>query len=375
MRELPSVQTSRITPKPVIETPVKHDKKMQMDKDADIKIINLQISTELQNLGIYEHLFEEGVTEIVINDPGRYFIEKDSAWHECKAPNKESDRNIESLGQLLINESKRNQKFDSDHPMLSLTMPGDARIQLVRRPAAEHASLTIRIPSKVNFTLDQYEKNGLFDRIIPITETITEEDQQLKDLLKKKDYRRFLELAIETRKNIVVSGATGSGKTTFMKSLLGLISREERIITIEDAREIFIEDHPNRVHLMYPKSASSSSVTAKSCLEATLRMKPDRIILAEVRGDEAFYFVRACGNGHSGSITSCHADSALMAYEQIALMINAAQEGASLSHDVIKRLIYMTIDVSIHFANHHGKRFITGVDFEPERKLQMLHHG
>ena len=375
MRELPSVQTSRITPKPVIETSVKHDKKMQMDKDADIKVIDLQISTELRNLGIYEHLFEEGVTEIVINDPGRYFIEKDSAWHECNAPNKESDRNIESLGQLLINESKRNQKFDSDHPMLSLTMPGDARIQLVRRPAAEHASLTIRIPSKVNFTLDQYEKNGLFDRIIPITETITEEDQQLKDLLKKKDYRRFLELAIETRKNIVVSGATGSGKTTFMKSLLGLISREERIITIEDAREIFIEDHPNRVHLMYPKSASSSSVTAKSCLEATLRMKPDRIILAEVRGDEAFYFVRACGNGHSGSITSCHADSALMAYEQIALMINAAQEGASLSHDVIKRLIYMTIDVSIHFANHHGKRFITGVDFEPERKLQMLHHG
>lgn len=375
MSELPSAQTSRITPKPVIETSVKHDKKMQMDKNADIKVIDLQISTELRNLGIYEHLFEEGVTEIVINDPGRYFIEKDSAWHECNAPNKESDRNIESLGQLLINESKRNQKFDSDHPMLSLTMPGDARIQLVRRPAAEHASLTIRIPSKVNFTLDQYEKNGLFDRIIPITETITEEDQQLKDLLKKKDYRRFLELAIETRKNIVVSGATGSGKTTFMKSLLGLISREERIITIEDAREIFIEDHPNRVHLMYPKSASSSSVTAKSCLEATLRMKPDRIILAEVRGDEAFYFVRACGNGHSGSITSCHADSALMAYEQIALMINAAQEGASLSHDVIKRLIYMTIDVSIHFANHHGKRFITGVDFEPERKLQMLHHG
>ena len=375
MSELPSAKTSRITPKPVIETSVKHDKKMQMDKDADIKVIDLQISTELRNLGIYEHLFEEGVTEIVINDPGRYFIEKDSAWHECNAPNKESDRNIESLGQLLINESKRNQKFDSDHPMLSLTMPGDARIQLVRRPAAEHASLTIRIPSKVNFTLDQYEKNGLFDRIIPITETITEEDQQLKDLLKKKNYRRFLELAIETRKNIVVSGATGSGKTTFMKSLLGLISREERIITIEDAREIFIEDHPNRVHLMYPKSASSSSVTAKSCLEATLRMKPDRIILAEVRGDEAFYFVRACGNGHSGSITSCHADSALMAYEQIALMINAAQEGASLSHDVIKRLIYMTIDVSIHFANHHGKRFITGVDFEPERKLQMLHHG
>ena len=351
------------------------DRKMLMDGEAEVKIINQQIITELDKLGIYKHLSEKGVTEIVINDPGRHFVEKDSVWHEIESPDVDSDNLIEALGQLLINESERSQNFDSDNPMLSLTMPGNARIQLVRKPAAEHASLTIRIPSKVNFTLDQYAKNGLFDRIIPITETITKEDQQLKDLLKKKDYRRFLELAIETRKNIVVSGATGSGKTTFMKSLLGLISKEERIITIEDAREIFIEDHPNRVHLMYPKSASSSSVTAKSCLEATLRMKPDRIILAEVRGDEAFYFVRACGNGHSGSITSCHADSALMAYEQIALMINAAKEGASLSHDVIKRLIYMTIDISIHFANHHGKRFITGIDFEPERKLQMLHHG
>ena len=103
-------------------------------------------------------------------------------------------------------------------------------------------------------------------------------------------------------------------------------------------------------------------------------MKPDRIILAEIRGDEGFYFVRACGNGHSGSMTSCHADSALMAYEQIALMINAAPEGAALSYDVIRRLIFMTIDISIHFANIGGRRFITGIDFDPERKMRMLKH-
>ena len=101
-------------------------------------------------------------------------------------------------------------------------------------------------------------------------------------------------------------------------------------------------------------------------------MKPDRIVLAEVRGDEAFYFIRACGNGHSGSITSCHADSAMMAYEQLALMINASPEGASLSYDVIKRLIFMVIDISIHFHNFGGKRRITAIDFQPERKLEML---
>ena len=158
-----------------------------------------------------------------------------------------------------------------------------------------------------------------------------------------------------------------------MKTLINLIPHSQRIITIEDAREIFIP-HPNKVHLLYPKNASDSTVTAKSCLEATLRMKPDRIILAEVRGDEAFFFVRACGNGHSGSITSLHADSALMAYEQLALMINAAPEGAGLTYDVIRRLIYMTIDISIHFQAHGNQRHITGIDFSPERKVRMLRH-
>lgn len=332
-----------------------------------------QIEHRFSSLGILDLLTMEGVTEIAINQPNIIYFEKNSCWEHRVFTNK-SDELIEDLGTLLINHIGQNQKFDANHPMLSLTMPGGERAQLIRKPAAEKCSLTIRIPSKYKFTMDEYENKGLFKEIIPSNGDISPEDKELQALIAQKQYRKFLEAAITYRKNIVVSGATGSGKTTFMKTLLDLISHRERIITIEDARELFI-DHPNKVHLMYPKSVSESTVTAKSCLEATLRMKPDRIILAEVRGNEAFYFIRACGNGHSGSITSCHADSALMAYEQLALMINASPEGASLSYDVIRRLIMMTIDISIHFSNHAGKRYITAIDFNPERKLRMLCQG
>lgn len=340
-----------------------------MTETVQTKIVK-QIENVYKTLGIFDFMSEDGVTEIVINEPNVIYIEKNSNWERHDFDN-DSNQLITGLGTLLINSMGQNQKFDKNNPMLSLTMPNGERAQLVRTPAAEHCSLTVRIPSSKQFTLDQYAENKLFDEIIPATTSISDEDRELQEYLQQGEYRQFIEKIIEYRKNIVVSGATGSGKTTFMKSMLDLIPLDERIITIEDAREIFI-DHPNKVHLMYPKSMSESSVTAKSCLEATLRMKPDRIILAEVRGDEAFYFVRACGNGHSGSITSCHADSALMAYEQLALMIKASPEGSTLAYDVIKRLIMMNIDVSIHFSNYHGKRRISGIDFNPERKLSIL---
>lgn len=330
-----------------------------------------QIDFAFEQLGVRELMELPGVTEVAINEPNMVWYEQNSTWKSVEKPQNKSNSLIAGLGTLLINSDGKSQEYNENNPMLSLTMPNGARAQLVRKPAAENASLTVRIPSKNKFTMDEYEKQGLFDAIIPNAGEISPEDKELEALLKAKEYRRFLEAAIAYRKNIVVSGATGSGKTTFMKTLIDLIDYKERIITIEDARELFI-DQPNKVHLMYPKSISQSTVTAKSCLEATLRMKPDRIILAEVRGDEAFYFIRACGNGHSGSITSCHADSALMAYEQLALMINASPEGAGLSHEVIKRLIMMTIDISIHFANHSGKRYITAIDFQPTRKFKLL---
>src|SRR5690606_34337365 len=138
---------------------------------------------------------------------------------------------------------------------------------------------------------------------------------------------------------------------------------DERLVTIEDARELFISQ-PNAVHLLYSKRAQGSAkVTAKSCMEACLRMKPDRIILAELRGDEAFYFIRNCASGHPGSITSCHAGSTSQTWDQLALMVKASDEGAGLEFGTIRRLLAMTIDLVVHVSAHVGRRRITGLEF------------
>jgi type IV secretion system protein VirB11 len=100
-------------------------------------------------------------------------------------------------------------------------------------------------------------------------------------------------------------------------------------------------------------------------MEACLRMKPDRIILAELRGDEAFYFIRNCASGHPGSITSCHAGSTRQTWDQLALMIKASREGAGLEYDAILRLLKLTIDIVVHVAVHGGRRAITAIEFDP----------
>lgn len=341
-----------------------------MSNDINIR----QIQSCYPTLGIAPFMEQDGVTEIAINDDKGIWVERHSQW-EFHPHLFEVDlhEQTSTFGTLIVNYLGADQPFNKKNPMLSATLPTGQRCQLVLPPAANgHPSITIRVPSKLRLTLNDYAKAGMFDRIQPITNDISEVDKKLLQLKKNKDYAGFLKMAILSNKNIVFSGATGSGKTLFMMTLLSLIPHNQRIITIEDAREIIL-DQPNKVHLVYPKKGEGapSSVTAKTCLEATLRMKPCRIALAEIRGDEAFYFARACGNGHSGSITSCHADSALMAYEQIAYMIQSSPEGSGLGYDVIKRLLHMTIDISIHI--HKGDhRHITGIDFQPERKLNTL---
>jgi type IV secretion system protein VirB11 len=337
------------------------------------QILKHQIDEQFLQLGIKDILNEEGVTEIAINDDTQIFVEKNGAWEARSFDLSSANANILMLGQQLINGREGAEALNSTQPFLSITMPNSERCQIVLPPAADKfASLTIRVPSRKDFLMSDYENSGLFARVKPVSNVISENDKILKNLISNGEYGEFIRQATKFRKNIVFSGATGSGKTTFMKTTINEIDEAERIITIEDSRELFIK-HQNKVHLVYPKdSKSTSTVTAKGCLEATLRMNPSRIILAEIRGDEAFYFIRACGNGHDGSITSCHAESPLMAYEQIALMIKASKEGAALEYDVIKKLIYMTIDISVHFGVDKLGRFISGIDFNPERKLNLL---
>lgn len=317
-------------------------------------------------LGIRDILASGEVNEVCINRPGELYLERRGCWERLEVPGLTFER-ARQFCTAVVNESNTGQRITDTEPVVSLTFPTGQRAQFVIPPACEAGSLsiTIRLPSRSSRTLDDYVQDGFFEHIVEGSPGLSDIDQELLELRDQRRYADFFRRAVLGRKNIVVAGATGSGKTTFMKSLVSHIPVNERLVTIEDARELFL-DQPNVVHLLYSKGGQGTAqVTAKSCMEACLRMKPDRIILAELRGDESFYFIRNCASGHPGSITSCHAGSIEQTWDQLALMVKASAEGAGLEFATIKRLLRLTIDIVVHISAHGGSRHISGIDFAP----------
>lgn len=324
------------------------------------------LAYQYEVLGISEYMESPEVTEICINRPGELYLESSAGWRRIPVPTLSFER-ARQFCTAVVNESNTGQRITDTDPVVSLTFPTGQRAQFVIPPACDagKVSITIRMPSRQAKTLQQYQQEGFFDQILEQDHDLGDHDRELLELLQSRRHAEFFEKAVLFRKNILVSGATGSGKTTFMKSLVNHIPDSERLVTIEDARELFVSQQ-NVVHLLYSKGGqSASNVSAKSCMEACLRMKPDRIILAELRGDESFYFIRNCASGHPGSITSCHAGSTAQAWDQLALMVKASPEGAGLEFATIKQLLTMTIDVVVHIKAHAGNRYITGIDFDP----------
>lgn len=315
-------------------------------------------------------LDDDDVTEIAVNRPGEVWVEARSRW-SCHAVPGADLAMLMSLATATATYSS--QAISSSTPLLSAALPDGSRIQFVVPPAVEEGrvSFTLRKPARSTMTLADFESSGLFDEVQPIKAGLSTVDEALVQLLKQGQYASFCRAAVKARKNIVVCGATGSGKTTFMKGLTAEIPLTERLITIEDVRELFLP-HKNAVHLLYSKGGQSQANTsAKSLLESCLRMKPDRILLAELRGDECLYFVRNAASGHPGSITSCHAGSTAMAFEQMAIMIQDSPGGANLTFDTIKRLLQLTIDVIVQFQCVDGRRSISEIYFDPEVKANL----
>lgn len=340
--------------------------------------IQLQASTEFVEyqfkvLGITELLRDPSITEICINRAGHAYIESRSSWRQVEVPGLTLER-ARMFCTALLNESRTGQSITDTHPLVSFTFPTGQRAQFVIPPAVEPGSIsiTIRLPSRRQLSLEDHQASGLFERLTTVKSSLSEVDEELIRLKREGKFIEFFKLAVQARKNIVVAGATGSGKTTFMKSLVSHIPIEERLITIEDARELYLP-HPNAVHLLYSKGGrSTAQVSAKDCMEACLRMKPDRILLAELRGDEAFFFIRNCASGHPGSITSCHAGSVSQAWDQMALMVKASTEGRGLEFGVIKTLLRLTIDIVAHMHCHGGRRQLSGIEFVAEQPTDAL---
>jgi len=260
-------------------------------------------------------------------------------------------------------------------PILSAILPKGERVQIVRPPACEHGtiSVTIRKPSESVYTLDDYQKQGFFDTVPAAPTDITDSQQKLIELKESGDMRAFLTRAVLSGQNIVIAGETNSGKTTLMKALIQEIPTDQRLITIEDVPELFLPIHPNHAHLFYQAAfadTSSAEVTATALLKCCLRMNPDRIMLAELRGGETYDFLNVAASGHGGSITSVHAGSCELTFERMALMVLQSPQGQALPYEVIKRLLYLVVDIVVHVHNDVGGvgRHITDVWYEPSRK-------
>ncbi len=314
------------------------------------------------------------VTELCINRPGEVFIETRAGWQRMAAEFADFDWCLR-LAKLVANFSC--QRIDEQAPLLSASLPSGERVQIVIPPATtgRTVAVTIRRPSQELWSLEDLALRGIFRATRRATDALDEVERELARLLEARAYQEFMRLAVRSRKNILVSGPTGSGKTTWTKALIREIPEDERLITIEDARELVLDRHPNHVRLFYSKDDQGlARVTPKQLLECCLRMKPDRVLLAELRSEEAFDYLRNVNSGHPGSITSVHAASAELAFEQLVLLVKQSRAGSELARRDIKSLLYLLVDVVIQFGVERHERFIKEIWYEPQRKRRGTRH-
>lgn len=299
------------------------------------------------------------VTDIYINRPFEIWVETlGGSCERHDAPGLD-EATLSRLSRQIAAIS--HQGITREHPLLSAALPDGSRVQIVAPPATRgDIALAIRKHVSSDLALDDYVAAGAFEKTQRSRPGVAgDEDVRLAALLDDGDVAAMLSAAVKSRKNIVVSGGTSTGKTTFLNALLREIPLEERLIYIEDTPELHLR-HPNAIGLLASRSKlGEASVTADDLLQASLRMRPDRIMLGELRGDEAYAFLRAVNTGHPGSMTSVHADSAERAIEQIVLLVLLA--GTQLDREDVRHYVRTTIDVFVQLSREGGRRRVSQV--------------
>jgi type IV secretion system protein VirB11 len=310
-----------------------------------------------------KRFFEQSnVSEISINQPGEIWVETGGDMVRESVPELTLEH-LKSLARLVAQSTE--QKISEETPLLSATLPEGYRIQIVFPPACESSTIamSIRKQTIMNLDLEQYEAIGAFQNTI-VSKQENTVDKNLRTMLNAGAVKEFITQSILAKKNIIISGGTSTGKTTFLNAALKVIPATDRIITCEDAREIMIPHLPNRVHLIASKGGQGrAQVTMQDLIEACLRLRPDRLMLGELRGKEAFTFLRAVNTGHPGSISTLHADTPLLAIEQITLMV--MQAGLGITHEQIKEYVQNVINVIIQLKRgQRGMRYVSEIYFK-----------
>lgn len=334
--------------------------------DASVTVRSL-----LEASGIAPFLAIPGVTEVVINRPGVVATESSDGWQLHEVPRCTLDLCRKLANALVIFNKGR---LSPEAPIHPVRLPDGERGQVVIPPACEPdtVSITIRIPNPVRLTWEDYEESGYLNgyvdvspdagAAVPASVTLADFEMAMREAKASRDLKTFFELAIANNLNIVLVGGTGSGKTTLMKMLADMVPRHLRIGTIEDTHELPLPYHPNHVHLFY-----SDTRPAKDIVRATLRMKFDRVYLAELRGDETWDYLTLMNTGHDGGMTTVHANDCVAALARIATLVKQSPVGQTLDWDFILREVRMTVDVVLFMQ----KKRLTQLYYDPVGKWKL----
>jgi len=355
---------------------------------------SVTVRSLLESTGVSSLLAKAGATELAINRAGEIWTESRDGWICHAAPQATLDALKKLANALVVFKGDHLSAANPIHPVL---LPDGQRGQVLIAPAVEPdtVSMTMRVPSAMRLSMDDYERSGslkgfadsspklispgLSDDMtadmtargfidaspsgrIPSVVDLAMFELAMLEAKASGDVGTFLALAIENKLNVVTVGGTGSGKTTLMKALADLVSPHTRVGTIEDTHELALPHHPNRVHMFY-----SDDLPAKEIVRSTLRMKFDRVFLAELRGDETWDYLTLLNTGHQGGMTSVHANDCISAFSRITTLVKASAVGQTLDLSYIAREVKMTIDVVLFMENKRLKE----VFFDPVGKWKL----
>lgn len=299
--------------------------------DEKVKLVN-QVYSSIRGFGIFDTIMsDDDITEVMINGPENIFIEKSGKLIRLKE-HFESERRLEDVIQRIVGMAGR--EVNQANPIVDTRLPDGSRVNVVLPPIALCGpTVTIRKFSKTPMTIDMLIRYG------SITREIAEK----------------LELLVRAKFNIFISGGTGSGKTTFLNALSNYIPKDERIITIEDSAELQITGIDNLVS-METRNANSSGageINIRDLIKSSLRMRPERIVVGEVRGGEALDMLQAMNTGHDGSLSTGHANSTKDMLSRLETMVLQGAEGLPL--EAIRQQIASAIDIIIHLSRLRDK--------------------
>lgn len=285
-----------------------------------------EIFYSLRRLDILEDLLEDdSITEIMINSYDKIFIEKNGQLYRTKERFASKEKLNQVIQQIV---SRTNRIVNESSPIVDARLENGSRVHVLLEPISlDGSTMTIRKFAKEITNMEQLQQMGSLDD----------------------ELREFLSLMVKSKMNIFISGGTGAGKTTMLNALSNEIPKQERVITIEDSAELKINGIDNLIRLESRNAnlEGENKIVIKDLIKASLRMRPDRIIVGEVRGEECIDMIQACNTGHDGSFSTGHGNSSkdmLLRLETMILM------GVDLPIYAIRGQIASAFDIMIHLA-------------------------